>query len=67
MKYILIANDKESLLDTANEFFINESAETTEEDINKMLNNLETNGVYEIPHGISFCCDMKLFKFKPLE
>jgi hypothetical protein len=63
--YFDIAN-KEELLDTAKEFFINESAETTEEDINKMLNNLETNGVYEIPHGRTYSCDMKLFKFKSL-
>ena len=32
-----------------------------------MLTNLETNGNYQIPYGRSFCCDMKLFKFKPLE
>jgi len=61
--YFELSNSKEELLETAGEFFVNESSETADEDIEEMLDNLSKYGQYQIPHGETYCCSLEIFEF----
>ena len=59
-QYVRLSNNYDEILEIATEFFINESEDNDRCDIEQMLTELKANAVYEIPHGISYECDMYL-------
>jgi len=62
--YLHISNNKDKLLKIAIDYFTTESKKTKDKHIQIMLNKLNKKGYYDIPHGITYCCDMYLFEFK---
>ena len=59
-QYVRLSNSYDEILETATEFFINESEDNKQSDIEQMLTELKANNSYEIPHGRSYECDMYL-------
>ena len=59
-QYVRLSNSYDEILEIATEFFINESEDNEQSDIEQMLTELKANNAYEIPHGRSYECDMYL-------
>ena len=60
MQYVRLSNSYDDILEIATDFFINESADIEQTDINQMLVELKTNRSYDIPCGRSYECTMIL-------
>ena len=63
--YSNISNNKEELLKIATDYFIFESRKTEKENIDEMINSLNTKGKYSIPYGRTYVCDIEIFEFSP--
>ena len=60
IQYVRLSNSYDEILEVATDYFINESEDSEQSDIDRMLTELKTNAEYEIPNGRSYECDMYL-------
>lgn len=62
--YYNMSNSKKTIYEIATEYFIQNSENTEQKDIQHMLHGLKKNNSYDIPEGRGYVCDMDLFLFK---
>jgi hypothetical protein len=62
--YLDFKKTLKNILSIATDYFISESRETEDENINKMINDLKQEGYHDVECGRTYVCDLKLYKLQ---